>query len=43
MEIVILPEIQKMLFPLMEEELSTLEQNILRDGIRDPLYCMAKG
>ena len=36
-EIVILPEIQNMLFPLKEEEMKALEESILKEGIRDPI------
>jgi len=42
MEVVILPEIQKRLFPLRPEELQHLRESIEKEGVRDPLVVWPK-
>jgi hypothetical protein len=43
-DIVIDPEFAKLIPPLMDEELSQLERNIVNDGeIRDPLVVWGQG
>jgi ParB/RepB/Spo0J family partition protein len=42
MEVVVLPEIQKRLFPLRPEELQHLRESIEREGVRDPLVVWPK-
>ncbi|SNX54167.1 DNA modification methylase [Thermoanaerobacterium sp. RBIITD] len=37
MELIILDEIKKQLFPLQKEEMELLEESILKEGIREPL------
>jgi DNA modification methylase len=37
-ELKILPDIRKLLFPLREEELKLLKESIKKEGIRDPLF-----
>lgn len=41
-EIVILPEIEKALFPLSDDELALLEKSVLEEGIRDALIVWPK-
>ncbi len=43
MDLTVLPEIRRRLFPLREEELAELERSVLEEGIRDPLVVWRRG